>query len=132
MNVTLKQAFLVHAIVSALFSLPVMFLGPTGFLNLISNGKARVDDTLLIITGVDYCKNLLITWIGVAMQQCCSHDCLRLIAMGMVGMIFGAGFCNIAVTGWELPPPVLVYILVTAPIYIMALMNETPMKRKKM
>ena len=91
-----------------------------------------VDDTLLIITGVDYCKNLLITWIGVAMQQCCSHDCLRLIAMGMVGMIFGAGFCNIAVTGWELPPPVLVYILVTAPIYIMALMNETPKKRKKM
>lgn len=131
MSLTIKQAFLLHAVVSAIFSLPVMILGPAGFLNLVSEGKVEISDTLLVVTGVDYCKNLLITWIGVVMQQCCSDSCLRLLAMGMVGMTIGAAFCNIAVTGWELPPPVLVYVVVTTTAYTTALMNESPKVKTK-
>ena len=69
-NVTPANALKAHAIVSVLFSLPVVISGAGGFIELVSDGavkasqlKGPIANLLTHITYVDFVKNLYISLI---------------------------------------------------------------------
>lgn len=111
----LKTAFLIHAVVSGLFCVPTIVLGWKGFIGLMSDGAiTKPDDFLTGLIGVDFMKNLLITWVAFQMSSCKDAATQKSVALSMIGMALGCGYSCVSypMQGhfMGIPPPAMIYI----------------------
>ena len=105
-------------------------LGWKGFIGLMSDGTITApSDFLTGLIGVDFFKNLLITWTCYTMYSSCTCAATQKnIAYGMMMMGFGSAYSCVAypMAGgfFGIPPPAAFYIGTTMSCYIFAFATD--------
>lgn len=139
-NVTPANALKAHAIVSVLFSLPVVISGAGGFIEMVSDGavkasqlKGPIANLLTHITYVDFVKNLyisLICWTVSSKAVTVQKVVCKINVLMMVGATLALKYSPPVAGGPLLPPPALAYFSVMSVLYCLAL--KVPQKALKM
>ena len=139
-SVTPSNALKAHAIISILFSLPVILSGAGGFLELISDGavksaqmKGPIAQLLMHITYVDFVKNWYvsaISWMCASKAVTVQKMVIKINLMLMAGALLALIYSPPVAGGPMVPPPVLAYFSTMSVLYCLAL--QVPKKVLKM
>lgn len=139
-SVTPSNALKAHAIISILFSLPVLISGAGGFLELISDGavksaqmKGPIAQFLISITYIDFVKNWYvsaISWMCASKAVTVQKMVIKINLMMMAGALLALIYSPPVAGGPMVPPPVLAYFSIMSVLYCLAL--QVPKKVLKM
>jgi hypothetical protein len=124
--VSFSTAFKANAVVAGLFCLPNLIVGNDAMVGVFSSGTASNSPMLDHIMNVDWLKNVM--WAGqcLVLASCSDQKTQKNCALAFMGMMVGA-CANLVLAPpsgkFELPPPVVMYIGVTFPLYTLAIMG---------
>ena len=136
-SVTPSNALKAHAIISILFSLPVLISGAGGFLEIISDGAVKSAQMKGPIAGVSaHHVRRFVNWYVVQSVGCRSKAVtvqkmvIKINLMMMAGALLALIYSPPVAGGPMVPPPVLAYFSIMCILYCLAL--QVPKKVLKM
>jgi hypothetical protein len=125
--ISLTTAFYAHFVVNILFCLPVLTMGLSGFVGLLTEGKiTNPDGFLLHLLSIDFAKNIFIgatTYVGAICKDPVSQQQQAYAHMIMLAAILAVQFINPNESPnniMGMPPPVIMYLGTTGTCYTVA------------